>query len=59
MENYVKLSVLRLNENEMKQIIGGDGEGNGEQQQQQQQGPPPLVRYGVVIPMYGVVAPKE
>jgi len=54
MKNYVKLSAIRLKENEMKQIIGGEGN------QEQHQGPPqPSLKYGIIIPMYGVPTPKE
>ncbi|MBN2535763.1 MAG: bacteriocin [Spirochaetales bacterium] len=55
MKNYVKLSAIKLTENEMKQITGGEGEGN----QEQHRGPDPLVKYGIIIPMYGVPVPKE
>ncbi|MBN2441973.1 MAG: bacteriocin [Spirochaetales bacterium] len=52
MKNYVKLSAIKLNENEMKQIIGGEGN------QQKQQGPPqPVLRYAIV-PLYGIVVAK-
>jgi bacteriocin-like protein len=52
MKNFVKLSAIKLNENEMKQIIGGDGS------QQKRQGPPqPIVRYAIV-PLYGIVVAK-
>ena len=55
MKNFVKLSAIKLKEKEMKQIIGGEGNQN----KGQQQGPPPLLRYAIIIPMYGVPAPKE
>ena len=54
MKNFVKLSAIKLKEEEMKQIVGGEGNGN----QKQQQGPPPLLRYAVIVPLYGVVVPK-
>ena len=55
MKNYVKLSAIKLKENEMKQIIGGEGNEN----KKQQKGPQPLLKYGIIIPMYGVIAPIE
>ena len=55
MKNYVKLSEIKLKENEMKQIIGGEGN----ETKKQQKGPQPLLRYGIIIPMYGVIAPIE
>jgi hypothetical protein len=55
MKNYVKLSAIKLKENEMKQIIGGDGEQN----QERNKGPEPVMKYGIIIPMYGVAVPVE
>jgi hypothetical protein len=52
MKNFVKLSAIKLKENEMKQIIGGDGE-----QGQNKKGQQPVMRYGIIIPMYGVPVP--
>ena len=52
MKNYVKLSAIKLKENEMKQIIGGEGNQN-----QQQGKPTPVLKYGIIVPLYGISPP--
>jgi len=51
MKNYIKLSAIKLKENEMKQIIGGEGN------QLQHKKPQPVLKYGIIVPMYGIIPP--